>query len=86
VIEHCEEKGMTPLKSYDDLVRTLIERRKALCLSQRDVDRLSGLPDGYTSKIEMGTATRSGRALGRLSFDLLLATLRLKVLVMPASS
>jgi predicted transcriptional regulator len=76
------------IASYTDLVEALRRRRLALGLTQAEVDLLAGLPDGYTSKLEMGRQRprhHSGRALGPLSLDLIMTTLCCELVMVSTS-
>ncbi|QRG10173.1 hypothetical protein EZH22_30300 (plasmid) [Xanthobacter dioxanivorans] len=58
--------------TYCGLMNALKVRRKELGLSQLEVDDKAGLQDGYCGKLEAWDRD-SGRRLGPVSFDLLLA-------------
>lgn len=58
--------------NYRGLMSALKVRRKELGLSQLEVDDKAGLQDGYCGKLEAWDRD-SGRRLGPVSFDLLLA-------------
>ena len=63
------------IREYRDLIATLIQRRKALGLTQLEADLVSGLEVGYFGKIEISRFAGKGRRLGRVSLPLLLETL-----------
>lgn len=68
----------TPITSYHELRRQLNIRRVELGMTMIDVDRASGLPGGYASKIFCGD-----RNLGPKSFGVVLGALRLAIRLEP---
>jgi hypothetical protein len=78
-----------PVRTYEDLVRAFTARRKALGLSQRDVDAMAGVADGYTSKVEMsagGSTATNARGIGRQSLPRLLSAVGLTMVLVDNSS
>ena len=67
------------IREYRDLIATLIQRRKALGMSQLEADMVSGLEVGYFGKIEISRFAGKGRRLGRVSLPLLLETLQVSL-------
>ncbi len=77
------------IESYADLVRALRARRKALGLSQLELDLIAGWAEGYTSKLEISEsnpAAKNARAIGRDSLPLALGALKAKLVLVPAGS
>lgn len=66
------------VRDYDGLRRAIAARRRALGMSQRDVDHKAGLTDSHLSKIECGV-----RHFGDTSLPLVLEVLGLEILVRP---
>lgn len=71
---------MTPIREYGDLIDALRARRKALGLSQRELDDRAGLQEGYTSKLE-AWRSHSGRGLGPASLPRILQALGIGIAV-----
>jgi hypothetical protein len=71
------------VRSYEQLIASLVRRREQLDLSQQDVDALAGLQSGYTGKCEKPSASY-GRIMGDMSFRTLLQTLGVKLLMVDA--
>jgi hypothetical protein len=65
-------------ESYEQLLQSLIARRESSGISFVELDDLTGLPDGYTSKV-LGPARSKG--LGQISLTTLLGALRMKLVV-----
>lgn len=61
---------LAEVSTYADLIEALVERRKALGLSQEEVDDRAGFQERYTSKIELArksmTEAERRRALSGL--------------------
>jgi hypothetical protein len=70
-------------QDYGELISAFVKRRKALGLTQADVDYRSGLQEGYTGKIESWQHPTSGRGLGALSLPLLMKALGVVLVVKP---
>lgn len=66
---------MTPIREYGDLIEALRARRKALGISQLELDDRAGLSDGYTAKLEAWRNRRIGKGLGPVSLPLILEAL-----------
>lgn len=87
----CEQSGSDPveevetalglpitsgvIKTYDDFVKAMTERRKALDLSCIESDALSGMQEGYTNKLE-NWREDYGRGMGAEIFPLWLGALK----------
>lgn len=73
------------IRNYDELLSALKARRKALGISQLEMDDRCGWPQGYCGKLEStpGTGRNRGnfRALGPLSMGELLTALGLGLVV-----
>ncbi len=67
-----------PIRDYPSLRKALAARRVLLGLRQLEVDKISGLPDGYTGKIEIATKNP-----GPLSFECLLGALAAELYLVP---
>jgi transcriptional regulator with XRE-family HTH domain len=63
-------------RDYSQLLQALSARRRALGLTQRDADEVSGLQPGYVSTLECGR-----RHLGSLSLPMLCAAYDIDILV-----
>ena len=73
-------KVLAVAATYEELVATIIDRRKSLGLSQTDVDLIAGLPGGYQAKIEISginPKAKNARGLGARSLPLVLRALGL---------
>jgi hypothetical protein len=70
-------------RTYDELVRGLIERRRALGLTQAELDYRSSLPSGYVGKLE-GPARP--KRFGMLSLSMVLAALDIELIAVPRAS
>lgn len=55
-----------PIRSRDDFVRCLTDRRRALGLTCLEIDQIAGFHDGYTAHLEH-PETRTGRGSLRLT-------------------
>lgn len=66
------------IQSYDQLRQAVARRRKALGLTQLDLDDLAGVQDGYTGKLECGA-----RHFGPLSLGLILQALGVELVLQP---
>jgi hypothetical protein len=64
-------------RTYDELVRGLIDRRRQLGLTQAELDYRSSLPSGYVGKLE-GPARP--KRFGMLSLSMVLAALDLELI------
>lgn len=71
---------MRPCGDYPALVAALTERRKALGLSQLDLDERAGWPGGYAGKLEAGWK-EGGKTVGAASFPRWLAALGVRLAV-----
>lgn len=77
------------IESYSDLVAALRARRKALGLSQLELDLIAGWAEGYASKLEMSDRPdpRPGaRSLGKESLPIALGALQAKLVLVPDGS
>lgn len=63
--------------TYEQLRKSLQRRRQSLGIGQKELDDLTGLPDGYVAKLECGT-----KSLAR-SLDWVLEALGLVIIVAP---
>lgn len=63
-------------RTYSELTATLAARRRALGMTQLEVDARAGFPEQYTGKLEIGT-----RGVGRMSPPTWLETLGLDLLI-----
>ena len=69
------------ISDYRTLVETFRHRADELALSRAELDRLSGLPSGYSAKIlSMGKA-KNPKRMGMISLENMLATLGLKMIL-----
>lgn len=68
------------IKTYDDFVKAMTERRKALALSCIESDALSGMQEGYTNKLE-NWREDYGRGMGPEIFPLWLGGLKCGVIL-----
>jgi hypothetical protein len=70
-----------PVDGYRGLVETCRERANELALSRQEIDRLSGLPDGYAGKL-LGKANGSkAKRMWPKSLEEILRTLGLQIIV-----
>lgn len=67
---------LATVRSYDDLRRAIAVRRKELGIVQMELDDLTGLPSGYSGKLECGV-----RHFGSLSLGLTLEALGIELVV-----
>lgn len=66
--------------TYEELIATIVDRRKSLGLSQTDVDLIAGLPGGYLAKLEISAtnpSAKNARTIGARSLPLVLRALGL---------
>jgi hypothetical protein len=70
-----------PITDYAGLRAAFAERRKALGLTQHDVDYLAFIADGATAKLECGT-----RRFGDISLAAILAALGVALVLVPVES
>jgi predicted transcriptional regulator len=76
------------VRDFDELATALRNRRLELGMSQLELDHRSGLPDGYTAKLELvasNPTAKNARNIGRLSLPLMLEALGLTLIVKPTS-
>ncbi len=74
------------IQGLEELAAVMRDRRRQLGWSQIELDARSGLPDGYTAKLEAivtNPAASNARGLGRLSLPLMLGALELELVVRP---
>jgi hypothetical protein len=64
------------IKSRDELLQVIRARRDALNISHETIDGLTGLPDGYSSKLLAPTPIKN---LGPMSLGALLSALALGI-------
>lgn len=69
-----------PIRSMDELLQALRDRRDSLNISHETIDSIAGLQSGYTSKL---LAPKPIKNLGPMSFGSLLGALGLAVVVVP---
>ncbi len=74
-------KGV-PVRTYEDLIAALRDRRKQLGLTQEEVNAIAGFHDGYVNKLEIGYRD-GGRGVGAMSLPTWLDTLGVCLLVVP---
>lgn len=67
-----------PITDYQSLITALNRRRVELGLSMADLDGVTGLADGYSSKIFVGI-----RSIGKLSFGEVLQALKCELVLRP---
>lgn len=67
------------IETYDDFVDVMIASRKALGMSQADLDAATGWPDSYTSKLESWQGPE-GRVAGAMSMPLWWRALGIRML------
>lgn len=72
------EDGGAPIATYADLVAYLVARRKALGLTQEEVDERAGFTARYCSKLEAWTGPQ-GRVAGSISLPLWLEALGVRL-------
>jgi hypothetical protein len=72
------ERGLAPIATYDDLVRYLIARRKALGMTTLELDERAGFPTGYSTKLENWKGPQ-GRVAGSTSMALWFEALGVKL-------
>jgi hypothetical protein len=74
-----------PISDYRTLVETCRARADELELSRAEIDRISGLPEGYSGKLlSKGHSEQSGKAKKKMwptSFELMLGALGLQVII-----
>jgi hypothetical protein len=72
-----------PVTNYQGLVETCRQRADELALSRLEIDRLAGLPAGWTGKVlGKGTAdTRKPKRMWPSSLEAILGTLGLQIIV-----
>jgi hypothetical protein len=72
--------ALATVNNYSDLVAALRARCDELRISREALDHISGLQSGYSAKVlTMPIPQQNFRTIGRLSFDLLIPALALKV-------
>lgn len=74
------------IQCLEELAVVMRQRRHQLGWSQLELDARSGLPDGYTAKLEAmitNPTASNARGLGRLSLPLMLGALQLELVVRP---
>jgi hypothetical protein len=62
-----EEQELFRVRSYDDLLKGLVERRHSLGWSQWTLDQIAGWADGLTGKYEAGQRVKGFGPLGLLT-------------------
>lgn len=70
--------------TYSEVVAAIVARRISLGLTQVEVDQLSGVPDGYTGKIEAfltNPTAPNARMLGFISLPLMLGALDIRLAI-----
>ena len=67
--------------AYRTLVETFRQRAVELELSRSEIDRLAGLPSGYSGKILSLGAAKEPKRMGMISLENMLATLGLKIVL-----
>jgi hypothetical protein len=66
------------ISGYPALRRALTARRHELVQSQREVDDIARVPDGYTSRVEAGI-----RNFGDVSLQAILGALGVEIVIRP---
>lgn len=72
-----------PIRSMDELLHTLRNRRDELNISHETIDNIAGLQSGYTSKLLAPTPIKN---LGPMSFGALLGALGVALVIVPDPS
>jgi hypothetical protein len=71
-----------PIPGYRGLVETCRARAEELGISRLEIDRLAGLPDGYSAKLlGRGNSTKKKARLWPIGLEGMLAVLGLKMLL-----
>lgn len=68
------------IQSYDDFVRAMASRRRNLAMTCIEVEMVSGMQEGYTTKLE-NWERGYGRGMGPETFPLWLGGLRLGIVL-----
>jgi hypothetical protein len=79
-------KPLATVNNYLGLIAALRTRIAELDISYATVDTIAGWTDGYASKVlapEPSVGSKSKRAMGPMSFDVMLGTLAIKLAVLP---
>ena len=73
-----------PIPGYKGLVETCRQRCDELAISRLELDRLSGLPSGYSSKLlgKDGAGEKQKRMWPPIGLEAMLATLGLQVILL----
>lgn len=79
---HKASQELARVSDYASLVRALTARRKALGMTQLDLDERAGFQDGYAGKLEIGYRP-GGRTVGAVSLPLWLEALGVRLAVVP---
>jgi hypothetical protein len=66
---------------YGSMVEVCRQRAEELEISRSEIDRLSGLPDGYSSKI-LGKGYRKPKRMWPIGLEAMLGVLGLKILLL----
>jgi len=82
-------QALAVVNDFTDLILAMKARRHALNISQLQLDDLTGLPDGYTGKVELSATNpgaKNARSLGRVSMAEMLRALNLKLVLVDDGS
>lgn len=77
-------QALAVVDDFNALVLAMKARRHELKISQLELDDLTGLPDGYTAKVELSATnprSKSARSLGRISMAEMMRALNLKLVL-----
>src|SRR5450432_693861 len=70
-----------PIVGYRGLVETCRQRANELALSRLEIDRLAGLPEGYSSKLLGRNDSEKRKRMWPVSLEAILGTLGLQIII-----
>lgn len=70
-----------PVIGYKGLVETCRARADELAISRRELDRLAGLPDGYSGKLLGKDGGKRKKKMWPVGLELMLGALGLKIII-----
>src|SRR5258708_14549485 len=70
-----------PLRTYRGLVEVCRQRADELAISRNEIDRLSGLPEGYSGKLLGNGNAKNPKRIWPVSLEAILQTLGLKLIL-----
>jgi hypothetical protein len=70
-----------PIVGYRGLVETCRERANELAISRLEIDRLAGLPEGYSSKLLGRNDSEKCKRMWPVSLEAILGTLGLQIII-----